>query len=73
MNRTAKPYTSTRGICVFPCRHEVKEVMTCFGHGLKISQVDICLEDTFLVGKAVIPTVVCLWQPTEVVTLSQNL
>lgn len=47
--------------------------MTCFGHGLKISQVDICLEDTFLVGKAVIPTVVCLWQTTEVVTLSQNL
>lgn len=60
-------------ICIFPCSYEVKEVVTCFGLELKISQIDICLEDTILAGKAVIPDVLCLWQPTEVVTLSQSL
>lgn len=47
--------------------------MTCSGHELKISQMDICLEDSMLVRKAVIPMVVGLWQPAEVVTLSQSL
>lgn len=46
--------------------------MTFFGHELKISKVGISLEDTILVGKAMIPTVVYLWQPSEVVTSSQG-
>lgn len=73
MNRTAELYTCTRGICVCPCRHEVKKVMTCFGLELKISQFDVCLEDTILAGKAVILPLLCLWQPNEVVIFPQSL
>lgn len=47
--------------------------MTCFGLELKISQFDVCLEDTILAGKAVILPLLCLWQPNEVVIFPQSL
>lgn len=59
-------------ICVFLYMHVVEKVMTHFGHELKISEVGVSLEDTIPVGKAVIPTAVFLWQPTEAVTSSHG-
>lgn len=52
--------------------HLVEKVMTYFGHELKIFEVGIPLEDMILVGKAVIPPVVFLWPPTEVVASSYS-